>query len=106
VSQQFLITAYDYTDDKAIERRLAARPAHVELIEKLHSEGKLLMGAAILDDSGKMIGSSLVGEFSDRNELDSWLDVEPYVTNRVWEKIEVRPCSVGKVFLKGHIHHS
>ena len=98
--QQFLITAYDYTDEKALERRLAARSAHVVLIEKLHGEGKLLMGAAILDDAGKMIGSSLVGVFDSRAELDAWLEVEPYVTGKVWEKIDVQPCGVGAIFLR------
>lgn len=98
--QQYLITAYDFTDDKALERRMAARPAHVALVEKMHAEGKLLIGAAIMDDSGKMIGSSLIGEFESRAELDAWLESEPYVTGRVWEKIEVRSCGVGAVFLK------
>lgn len=98
--QQYLITAYDFTDDKALERRMAVRPAHVALVEKMHAEGKLLIGAAIMDDSGKMIGSSLIGEFKDRAELDAWLESEPYVTGKVWEKIEVRLCGVGAVFLK------
>ena len=26
--------------------------------------------------------------------------VEPYVTGKVWEKIEIKPCKVGPMFLK------
>ena len=97
---QYLITAYDHTDETALERRMAARQAHVALVEKLYGEGKLLFGAAIMDESGKMIGSSLVGEFETRAELDTWLEIEPYVTGRVWEKIEVKQCGVGAIFLR------
>lgn len=77
---EFLILGYDGTDDGAIERRLAARPAHLELASKFIADGTLLYGAAILNDSGKMIGSTLVCDFPSRAQLDAWLAVEPYVT--------------------------
>ena len=97
---QYLILGHDGTDAEAKNRRTAARPAHIALGDKLVSEGKLLFGTAILDDEGSMIGSMLVGEFENRSELDQWLEIEPYVTGKVWERIEVRPCRVGPSFLK------
>jgi hypothetical protein len=97
---QFLVLAYDGIDSDALDRRMAARPAHVALGDKLRDEGKLHFATAILDDSGKMIGSMLVAEFEDRAGLDQWLEVEPYVTGKVWEKIEIRPCRVGPSFVR------
>ena len=95
---QFLILAYDGNDDKALDRRLAARPAHISGIEKMKAEKKALYGAAILDENEKMIGSVMIVDFKTRTELDAWLKVEPYVTHGVWQKIEVFPCKVPALF--------
>lgn len=37
---QFLIIGRDGTDDKAMERRMKARPAHIAMGEKLFEAGK------------------------------------------------------------------
>lgn len=96
---QFLVLGYDGSDAQALERRLAVRDAHIALGDKMRDAGKMLYGAAILDDSGKMIGSVLICEFPSRAELDEWLKVEPYVTGKVWQKIEVQNCKVGPSFV-------
>ncbi len=88
---QFLITAYDGTDDQAQERRAAARPAHIEGAQSLKENGNVLIGGAILDDAGNMIGSSLVVEFESRDELDAWLNNDPYITGNVWQDVTVIP---------------
>lgn len=88
---QFLITAYDGTDDLAQERRAAARPAHIEGAHSLKENGNVLIGGAILDDDGNMIGSSLVVEFESRDELDTWLNNDPYITGNVWQDVTVVP---------------
>ena len=46
-----------------------------------------------------MKGSALVMEFESRKELDDYLANEPYVVEKVWEKIEVETMKV--VLLKG-----
>lgn len=95
---QFLVHALDYTDAPAIDRRMAVRPAHFETVRKLKADGRFILGGAILDESGKMIGSMAVVEFADEAELRRvWLSVEPYVTGRVWERIEIRPFRVADV---------
>ncbi len=91
---QFLITAYDGSDDNAQERRAAARPAHIDGAQVLKDSGRLLIGGAILDESGQMIGSSLIVEFDDREALDEWLNNDPYVTGNVWQDISVLPFRV------------
>jgi|AGTN01.2.fsa_nt_gi Uncharacterized protein conserved in bacteria len=95
---QFLVLGYDGTDKQALERRMAAREAHIAGCDELHKSGKMLYGAAILDDDGKMIGSAIICDFEDRKELDGWLNEEAYVTGKVWEKIEIKPCKVGPSF--------
>lgn len=88
---QFLVTAYDGTDEEAPARRAAARPAHIDGAQTLKANGNVLIGGAILDDAGNMIGSSLVVEFVDRAALDDWLNSDPYVTEGVWQDITVLP---------------
>jgi hypothetical protein len=48
-----------------------------------------LVGGAILNEVGDMIGSMLLVEFPDREGVDDWLSVDPYVTDGVWQDIEV-----------------
>jgi uncharacterized protein YciI len=95
---QFLVIAYDGKDEKAMDRRMAVRTAHLTGVEKMRAEGKALYGVAILDTQEKMIGSVMVVEFSSRADLDSWLKVEPYVTGNVWQKIDILPCRVPPLF--------
>lgn len=97
---EFLVLGYDGNDEHALERRLAVRPAHVELAHKLIAEGVLLYGGAILDDGGNMVGTTLVFDFPSRAELDAWLKVEPYVSGNVWQRIEVRRFKPGTPFAR------
>ena len=96
---QFLILAYDATDADAINRRMLARAAHVATIDKYKTNGHMHIGAALLDDDDKMIGSIIIAEFPSRKALDVWLAEEPYITGKVWEKIEIKACQIGPSFL-------
>ncbi|MFY9398047.1 MAG: YciI family protein [Desulfomonilia bacterium] len=96
---QFLVIAYDGTDEQAQARRLSAREAHLASIERLKLEGRALYGAAILDEKQAMIGSIVVYDFASREELDRYLEAEPYITGGVWKRIEVMPCRVPPLFL-------
>ena len=97
---QFLVIGYDGKDEKAAERRMAVREAHLAGVVKLKEEGKVLYGIAMLDDQEKMIGSVMAMEFPSRAELDAWLKAEPYVVGNVWQKIEVYNAKVPPMFLK------
>jgi uncharacterized protein YciI len=94
---QFLLIGYDGTDPEAMERRLSVRGEHLEKITGLKKRGECLFGGAILDDTGKMIGSMVVYEFPDRQSLDERLKEEPYISGGVWEKIEIRPFRLAKI---------
>lgn len=97
---QFLVIGYDGTDDKATERRMAVREAHLAGVTKMKEEGKAVYGVAILNDREQMIGSALVVDMPTRADVDAWLKTEPYVTGGVWKKIEVLPARVPPMFAK------
>jgi len=83
--------AYDGTDAKALERRLAVREKHLERARRYKSDGRLTFGGAILDGEGKMIGSVMLLSNMTQEEVKKFLDEDPYVKDGVWEKYEVKP---------------
>ena len=98
---QFLITALDGKDSEALERRMAARPAHIEYATACAAAGKVIIGGAILDDDGKMIGSMLVVDFPSKEAVEKeYLPNDPYVKGNVWQEIEIRPFKVADIFNK------
>jgi len=87
---QFVVTAMDYTDEDALNRRMENREAHLDGARQLIAEGRFLSGGAILDEQEKMIGSTLHLEFPDRESLEAHLEKDPYISGKVWETIEIR----------------
>ncbi|KAA3436858.1 hypothetical protein FOA19_21010 [Rufibacter hautae] len=94
---QYLITAFDYTDAQALDRRLATRPDHLEMVTKLKASGNFVLGGAMLSPEEKMIGSTLVVEFENEAALQAYLDQEPYLLQKVWEKVDIKPFRVAVV---------
>ena len=94
---QYLISASDGTDEKALERRMAARPSHIEYIKKLKESGNFVLGGAKLSESNTMNGSSLIVQFETDEELQNYLSQEPYITNNVWASYTVEPFKVAEV---------
>ena len=88
---QFLLIAYDGTDEGAAARREAARPAHIARVTELKAAGHIRIGGAILDESGAAVGSAAVFEFEARADLDRYLEADPYVTEGVWRDITIAP---------------
>lgn len=96
---QFMITAYDGTDDNALERRMAVRPQHLANMAKVKENAGVLCAGGILNDEGNPVGSFLIMDFENRGQLDAYLASEPYVTGNVWQNIKTEACSV--VILNG-----
>ncbi len=94
---QYLITAYDGTHENALDNRMNVRPYHLEGVKKMKEKGNFIIGGAILDEDGKMIGSTMILQFEDSKELQYWIDSEPYIQQKVWEKFEVKPFRVANV---------
>ena len=95
--QQYLIYAWDEDDEQALERRMNARPAHLNGARQLKTNGNYVLGGALLNDDKKMIGSTMVVQFETPEQLKEWMDNEPYIVNKVWKKIEVHPFKVADV---------
>ncbi|WP_128545944.1 YciI family protein [Larkinella soli] len=87
----YVIHAYDYTDEQALDRRMAVRPRHFDGARSLKAQGHFILGGALLDPAGKMIGSMMLLDFENEAQLDDWLQNEVYVTGKVWERIDIKP---------------
>ncbi|GAB3316359.1 YciI family protein [Larkinella ripae] len=88
---QYVIHAYDYTDEQAHDRRLAVRAQHFDGARRLKTAGHFVLGGALLDPAGKMIGSMMLLDFDSEDQLNDWLQNEVYLTGKVWERVDVKP---------------
>ncbi len=52
---QFIVIGRDGTDQDALDRRMAAREAHLSTAKQMHETGKWLYAAAILNDVGRWL---------------------------------------------------
>ena len=87
---QFIIKAYD--GQGMLEKRMEVRTRHLEGMQKLSDH--IICAGGLLDEAGKMKGSALIMDFDSRKELDDYIANEPYVVEKVWEKIEIDPINV------------
>jgi len=80
-----------------LEKRLSARPAHVERLQTLKNEGRLMLAgphpAIDSEDPGEagFTGSLVVAEFDSLQDARQWADADPYVSAGVYENIAVKP---------------
>jgi uncharacterized protein len=95
--KQYLVTGYDYTDEGALERRMNVRPRHFDHAREMKAKGNFIIGGAILNDEGKMIGSTMLMQFETEEELEAWKQNEIYITGKIWERFDVKPFRVADV---------
>ena len=94
---QYVVIAEDGNDAEALNRRMQARPAHLEGARNLKAKDQYVMGGAILDEQGTMRGSVMIVQFETDAALNEWLSSEPYINGKVWEKIQVKWFRVADV---------
>jgi uncharacterized protein len=81
----------------SLERRQAARPAHLERLMALRDEGRLLLAGPFpaIDsaDPGPagFTGSLIVAAFNSLAEARSWAEADPYVAAGVYAQVDVKP---------------
>ncbi len=86
----------------SLEKRLAARPAHLERLKALQDAGRLLLAgpcpAIDSPDPGPagFAGSLIVAEFESLAEAEAWAAADPYARAGVFARTTVRPFK--KVF--------
>jgi uncharacterized protein YciI len=77
--------------------RQGARPAHLERVQALANEGRLLVAgphpAIDTNDPGDagFSGSLVIAEFESLEQAQSWADADPYVSAGVYEQVQVKP---------------
>lgn len=90
-------TIIGHDTPSSLEKRIAARPAHLARLQALQTEGRLLVAGPFpaLDalDSGAagFTGSLIVAEFASLQIANEWADADPYVAVGVYETVDVRP---------------
>jgi len=83
--------------DKSISKRMEARPSHLDRLQTLESEGRLILAgphpAIDNEDPGEagFTGSLVVAEFASLSDAQAWADADPYVAAGVYAKVIVKP---------------
>lgn len=91
----YAIIGHDGPD--SLPRRQLARPAHLARAEALQREGRLILAGPFpaLDtpDPGPagFTGSLIVAEFDSLAAAEAWIAEDPYVTEGVFTRVDVRP---------------
>ena len=83
--------------ENSLPLRGAARPAHLERIQELVDQGRLLVAGPhpALDteepgDAG-FTGSLIIADFDSLEAATAWADSDPYVDAGVFSKVTVKP---------------
>ncbi len=81
----------------SLEKRMAARPAHVARLQVLQNEGRLLLAGpfpavdAVDPGQAGFSGSLIVAEFASLEAAEAWAAADPYVSGGVYAQVAVRP---------------
>lgn len=80
-----------------LDKRLAARPAHLERLKELQDAGRLVLAgpcpAIDSPDPGPagFAGSLIVAEFESLADAQAWAAADPYVIEGIFARTTVRP---------------
>jgi len=91
----YAIIATDAED--SLPQRLQARPAHLERLEALLEQGRLVLAgphpAIDAEDPGGagFSGSLIVAEFDSLDAARTWAEADPYVEAGVYADVVVKP---------------
>ena len=91
----YAILAYDVAD--SVPLRKTARPAHLERLQKLVAEGRVIVAGPLpaidSEDPGPagFTGSLTVAEFESLAQAKAWAEADPYAEAGVYESIVVKP---------------
>ncbi|MFL7964580.1 YciI family protein [Pseudomonas kielensis] len=81
----------------SLEKRLAVRPAHLERLQQLKSEGRIVLAgphpAVDSNDPGAagFSGSLIVAEFDSLVAAQAWAEADPFVAAGVYANVVVKP---------------
>lgn len=88
--------------ENSLQQRQSARPAHLERLQQLQNNGRLIIAgphpAIDSEDPGEtgFTGSLIVAEFESLDDAQTWADADPYIAAGVYDNVVVKPFK--KVF--------
>jgi hypothetical protein len=91
----YMIHGEDSAD--SLEKRKAARPAHLARVEALRNAGRLLLAGPLpaidAEDPGPagFTGSLIVAEFPSLEAARTWAEADPYCAAGVYARVQVFP---------------
>ena len=91
----YAILSEDIAD--SLEKRMAARPAHLQRLQDLQNEGRLIIAGPhpAIDtntpgDAG-FTGSLVIAEFDSLVQAKNWAENDPYIDAGVYAQVSVKP---------------
>ncbi len=91
----YAIISEDIAD--SLQKRLSVRPKHLERLQKLQDEGRLILAGphpaidAENPAEAGFTGSLIVAEFADLAAAQAWANDDPYCDAGVYAKVTVKP---------------
>lgn len=91
----YAIICEDVAD--SLPKRMSVRPAHLQRLEALKREGRLLLAGPFpsidAEDPGQagFTGTLIVAEFKSLAEAKAWSDADPYTGAGVFKQVTVKP---------------
>lgn len=91
----YAIIGEDVAD--SLNQRLAARPDHLQRLQQLQDQGRLILAgpnpAIDCENPGAagFSGSLIVAEFPDLESAKAWADADPYLSAGVYANVIVKP---------------
>lgn len=91
----YTILGEDVAD--SLDKRLAARPAHLQRLQALQDQGRLILAGpnpaidAENPEAAGFTGSLIVAEFDDWQSAQAWADADPYLSAGVYARVTVKP---------------
>ena len=83
--------------ENSLQDRLQARPAHLERLQALQADGRLVLAgphpAIDSEDPGDagFSGSLVVAEFDSLEDAQAWADADPYNAAGVYASVTIKP---------------
>ncbi len=83
--------------ENSLPKRLEARPAHIQRLQNLQDQGRLVLAGPFpaIDsetpgDAG-FTGSLIVAEFNNLEDAKYWADQDPYLKSGAYKNVSVKP---------------
>ncbi|WP_428087639.1 YciI family protein [Candidatus Thioglobus sp.] len=83
--------------ENSLEKRLSVRPAHIERLNALKNEGRLILAGPhpAIDNNepgaAGFTGSLVVAQFDSLEQAQKWADADPYMASGAYASVTVKP---------------